>query len=205
MHPNPVFRKTPQAQNLAFADAQSFGILSVNGADGPMLAHVPFLLSGDGAVADLHLVRSNPIARGELPAPAVIAVQGPHGYVSPDWYEIDDQVPTWNYVAVHLRGRLELRPADELHDLLTRQSAHFEADLAPKPEWKMDKMSDDALAKMMRMIVPCRLHIDRVEGTWKLNQNKDDAVRRAAIQRITDGTRGVELAQLAQLMRAALQ
>ncbi|KAJ57113.1 negative transcriptional regulator [Actibacterium mucosum KCTC 23349] len=205
MHPNPVFRKTPPDQNLQFADAQSFGCLSINGADGPMLAHVPFLLAEDGKSADLHLVRSNPIARAELPARGVIAVQGPHGYVSPDWYGIDDQVPTWNYVAVHLRGKLETRPGAEMPDLLTRLSAHFERDLAPKPEWKMDKMSGAALAKMMRMIVPLRLHIDSVDGTWKLNQNKDDAVRQAAINRVTEGRRGMELQRLAQLMRAALQ
>lgn len=204
MHPNPAFRKTPRDRNLAFADGESFGTLAINGDDGPMLAHVPFLVAGDGASVDLHLVRSNPIARA-LPGEAVIAVTGPHGYISPDWYGIDDQVPTWNYVAVHLRGRLEMLPDDAMRDMLVRLSAHFEGDLAPKPQWVLDKMSDDALARMLRMIVPCRMQITSVDGTWKLNQNKPDAVRAAAIQRVTDGQRGIELNRLAGMMQSALQ
>ena len=63
MHPNPAFRQTARERNIGFARSRAFGILSVNGAEGPMLAHVPFLLSEDGATADLHLVRSNPVAR----------------------------------------------------------------------------------------------------------------------------------------------
>ena len=82
MHPNPIFRQADAARNLAFARARAFGILSVNGAEGPLLAHVPFLLNADGTAADLHLVRSNPVARAlATPQPAVIAVSGPDGYV----------------------------------------------------------------------------------------------------------------------------
>lgn len=118
-----------------------------------MLAHVPFLLEGD--CADLHLVRSNPILRGlDTSCPAVISVTGPDGYISPDWYGLADQVPTWNYVAVHLRGTLERRPEAELRALLDRQSAFFEARLAPKPPWIADKMPKEVLARMMRAIAP---------------------------------------------------
>jgi transcriptional regulator len=70
-----------------------------------MISHVPFVLNANGTEAELHLVRSNPIARAVTgPTQAVLAVTGPDGYVSPDWYDTPDQVPTWNYVAVHLRG-----------------------------------------------------------------------------------------------------
>ena len=166
MHPNPVYHTDDDARNLAFARDRGFGVLSVQGDSTPMLSHVPFLLSEDGKTAELHLMRSNPIARGlKQPLNAVLAVSGPDGYISPDWYGVDDQVPTWNYVAVHLTGVLELRPAEELRDLLDRESALFEQRLLPKPPWKTDKMSPEPLAKMMRMIVPCRMHIDQVDGT----------------------------------------
>ena len=179
MHPNPAFRGTPRDQNLAFARTRGFGILSVNGDDGPLLSHIPFLLSDNGHTADLHLVRSNSIARYP-DGPAVIAVSGPDGYISPDWYGIDDQVPTWNYIAVHLRGHLERLPPEMLDDMLARQSAHFENTLRPKTPWTMDKMTPDVRDRMMRMILPFRLRIDQVDGTWKLNQNKTEAARRAA-------------------------
>jgi transcriptional regulator len=120
-----------RTQFFAMVRARSFGILSVNGADGPLAAHIPFEL-GEGEVF-LHLARSNPIARAALPAPALLAVSGPDAYVSPDWYGADDQVPTWNYIAVHLRGVLEPLPEAALRGHLARVSAHMEGQLAPKP------------------------------------------------------------------------
>jgi hypothetical protein len=135
-------------------------MLTINGADGPLLAHVPFLLSEDGATADLHLARSNPIARTGLPAAAVIAVAGPDAYVSPDWYGLDDQVPTWNYIAVHLRGVLHPLPVETLREHADALSARFEAGLAPKKPWVSAKMADGTMDRMMRMILPFRLVID---------------------------------------------
>ncbi len=200
MHPNPIFRNEPDTRNLGFARERGFGTLAINGDNGPLLAHVPFILSDDGKRADLHLVRSNPIARA-LPSDAVIAVNGPDGYISPDWYEIPDQVPTWNYVAVHLRGTLEQRPAEELRDLLDRQSAQNEALLLPKTPWTAAKMTEEVLDRMMRMIVPCRMHVTDVQGTWKLGQNKDAQVRQSAARHLqADGDRP-DRADLSALMR----
>jgi len=114
MHPNPAFRKTPAERNLAFARARGFGALILNGPEGPLCAHVPFLMSDSGLEIDLHLARSNPIARSPLPAQALLAVQGEDAYISPDWYGLADQVPTWNYVAVHLRVTLSPLPQKAL-------------------------------------------------------------------------------------------
>ena len=128
MHPNPAFRQTPEDHSLAFAREAGFGLLCVGTDTAPLISHVPFLLAEDGSRAEFHLVRSNPIARLlSAPVPARLAVSGPHSYISPDWYGLADQVPTWNYVAVHLLGRIEGLPQETLHDLLDRQSAMFEA------------------------------------------------------------------------------
>ena len=102
---------------------------------------------------------------------------------------------------VHLTGRLEQRPQDELLDLLDRQSAFYEARLLPKPPWHSDKMEPEALERMMRMIVPVRLSIETVEGTWKLNQNKPETARTAVADQITTGF-GAELDDLARMMRS---
>jgi transcriptional regulator len=200
MHPNPAFRQTPEAATLAFLRARAFGTLAVNAEAGPLLSHVPFLLAEDAASADLHLVRSNPIARMDGVA-AVIAVSGPDGYVSPDWYGIDDQVPTWNYVAVHLRGRLERLGDGLMRDMLDRQSTAYEDRLAPKRPWTADKMSAGALDRLMRSILPFRLHVERIDATWKLNQNKPEAARLAAAEAIARSEIGQETAALARLMR----
>ena len=202
MHPNPIYHDADRAQNLDFARTRAFGVLAVSTAEAPLISHVPFLLSEDGTSADLHLVRSNPITRAlKTPQTARLAVSGPDGYVSPDWYGLADQVPTWNYVAVHLTGRLEQRPQDELLGLLDRQSAFYEARLLPKPPWHSDKMDREALERLMRMIVPVRLSIETVEGTWKLNQNKPEPARTAVADQITTGI-GAELDDLARMMRS---
>ena len=177
MHTNPAFRQAPEAQNLAFAAARGFGTLALNGAEGPLLSHIPFLLR-DGA-ALIHLTRSNPIARAGS-GPAVLSILGPESYISPDWYGAEDQVPTWNYVAVHLRGRFEPLPPETLRPMLDDLSAHFEALLAPKHPWTSAKMSDGAMERLMRMILPFRLLIESVDGTWKLGQNKTPDQRAGA-------------------------
>ena len=200
MHPNPIFRSGTEAEALAVARSRGFGILSVNGDAGPLAAHIPFEM-GQGGVF-IHLARSNAIARADLPAPALLAVSGPDAYVSPDWYGDADQVPTWNYVAVHLRGVLEPLPIDALRPHLERLSAQMEARLVPKPIWTMDKMKDETLARMMRMILPFRLVISAVESTMKLGQNKSDAQRAGAADGIAGMPLGMGAAQIAQMMRA---
>lgn len=203
MHPNPAFRQASDAANLAFARARGFGTLTVNGEAVPLVSHVPFLLDDAGTTAELHLVRSNPIARRVTgPTPATLAVLGPDGYVSPDWYGDANQVPTWNYVAVHLRGRLEPMDAAGLRAHLDRLSGHFEGRL-PKTPWTTDKMDPETLSRMMRTILPFRLRIDAVHGTWKLNQNKTRQMREGAAEGIAGSDLGQELTALAELMRAA--
>ncbi len=203
MHPNPAFRQTPAERNLAFARARGFGILSINGPDGPLAAHIPFLISADGTYLDLHLARSNPIARADLPAPALIAISGPDAYISPDWYGAPDQVPTWNYVAVHLRGTFAPLPVETLREHADALSARFEGDLLPKMPWVSTKMTEGVMERMMRMILPFRLTITGIDGTWKLNQNKPPEMRHAAADSLA--ATGGEAAShaLARLMRAA--
>ncbi len=202
MHPNPAFRKTATDHNLAFARARGFGVLSVNGPAGPLMAHVPFLLSDDGATADLHLARSNAVIAAGLPAQAVLAVMGPDAYISPDWYGVPDQVPTWNYIAVHLRGTLVQLPDDAMDSHLNALSDTFEARLAPKPIWKSSKMGEGVMDRMKRMILPFRLQITAVDGTWKLNQNKTPAARAGVIAALE--SQGGTQADIAQAMRDVL-
>ncbi|PKP84621.1 MAG: negative transcriptional regulator [Alphaproteobacteria bacterium HGW-Alphaproteobacteria-2] len=205
MHPNPAFRQTPAEQNLAFARERGFGILTVSVASGPLAAHVPFLLSPDGAFAECHLARSNPIARAALPAPALMIVAGPDAYISPDWYgtpeQIPDQVPTWNYIAVHLRGQLEALAEAALEPHLDALSAEHEARLSPKRPWTKSKMSPPAMPRMMRAILPFRLSVDAVEGTWKLSQNKPQVVRERAGDALARQPGAEGNAALAALMR----
>lgn len=201
MHPNPAFRQVPAEESLAFARHRGFGTLCVNGQAGPIMAHVPFLVTEtDGLSALIHLARSNAIARADLPTPAVIAVTGPESYISPDWYGAEDQVPTWNYVAVHLRGRLEPLAPETLRPMVDDLSAIFEARLLPKKPWTSAKMSEGVMERMLRMILPFRLVIEAVDGTWKLGQNKTPAQRAGAVAGLEAWSEPSPRAALARLM-----
>jgi transcriptional regulator len=206
MHPNPAFRQSPREKNLAFARARGFGILSINSPEGPLAAHIPFLLSDDASFADLHLARSNSIVRAGLPAPALLAISGPDAYISPDWYgphdQVPDQVPTWNYVAVHLRGTLEPLPEDALRPHVDALSTEHESRIAGKRPWTSAKMTTGAMPRMMRMILPFRFHVTSVDGTWKLNQNKAADVRARAAEALSAGTANAQ--DIAALIRRDL-
>ena len=202
MHPNSTFRSVTESANLAFARKRGFGILAVNGDFGPIVSHVPFVISEDGRNLNAHLVRSNPMLKAiDQQQPAVMAISGPDGYISPDFYGVDDQVPTWNYVAVHLRGQLRALAAEELRPHLDELAGRFEALLAPKPIWKADKMTPAILAKMMKFIVPVQMVISSVNGTWKLSQNKSDAARISAADHAENEIIGQDTRTLAALMR----
>ncbi len=201
MHPSPAFRQTPQIRNIAFARDRSFGVLTLAGPDGPLAAHVPFVLNEQGTALEAHLVRSNPIlSMLDTPQPALLVVSGPDGYVSPDWYDLADQVPTWNYVAIHLRGVLRRLPPESLPPHAAALSAQFEERLHPKRLWTEGKMDPETLARMRRMIVPIAMDITQIDGTWKLNQNKSDTTRQAAAKAMKTSAIGQETATLSALM-----
>lgn len=204
MHPNPIYHTGTRDDCVHMARDIGFGVLAVSAGDAaPMLSHVPFVLSKDGQSAELHLVRSNPIARAMVRdgLAARIAVQGAHSYISPDWYGIDDQVPTWNYVAVHLVGRLMPVDSTELPAMLDRLSDQFEDRLRPKPVWKSSKMPQDAMEKLLRAIVPFRFDIQQVDGTFKLGQNKPESARVGAANGAEAAGIGSDVARLAAMMR----
>ena len=204
MHPNPVFRQEPRDLVLEFARERGFGTLITTGSEGVLAAHVPFVLE-EGRVAG-HLVRTNPLAKHlhAGPAAALLIVSGPDGYVSPDWYEEprNRKVPTWNYVAVHLRGELRLIDQAALRSHLDRLAANFEERLAPKPAWATNKVDPGVLAGLMRQIVPVEMSVDTVDGTFKLSQNRSAADGAGAAAALAGGgTPGMETRALAVLMQ----
>jgi len=207
MHPNPIYRSSHSPEDISFLQDRGFGVLAVNGDAGPLLSHIPFQLSPDTIYIEAHLVRSNPIWRAlsEGPLSAVMAVSGGDSYVSPDWYDMPDQVPTWNYVAVHLRGTLRQLPQEELLGILERLSGEFERRLMPKPPWLITKMTPDALERMLCQIVPIALDIHSIEGTWKMSQNKPAPVRAGVVQGLATSPIGQNVSQISDLMSAALK
>jgi transcriptional regulator len=181
MHPDPHYTWHDVAAMRAFVAMRSFGTLFVSTPDGPCVAHVPAVALGEDRLA-FHISRSNRIARHLQGARALFVVNGEDGYVSPDWYGIADQVPTWNYVAVEMEGAVALMDEAALITQIDALSAAHEARLAPKPAWTRDKMTPGLAERMVRAIEGFVLTVETWRGTAKLGQNKPEAVRLAAAQ-----------------------
>jgi len=160
-------------------EAHNFGLL-VAGEDAggaPEAAHLPFVLDrARGPLGTLiaHVARANPLWRRFAPGREVLVVfQGPHAYVSPDWYAARGLVPTWNYVAVHGYGVPRLLTDEAAATAaLAALSATMEAGLAPKPPWTMDQLPAGARRSLVRGIVAFEIELARLEGKQKLNQNR---------------------------------
>ena len=145
------------------------------------------------------------VQEGAIGTPYLITGQKSYrfGDARPDWYGDPAQVPTWNYVAVHLRGTLHPLPHEALRAQLAVLSREFEARLAPKPEWVLDKVPAAALDRLLRQIQPFRFSVEDVDGTWKLGQNKSDALRDGAAAHMRASPIGQEVALLSALMLGA--
>jgi transcriptional regulator len=200
MHPAPGFKQEDEAVLLAHLARYSFATIAAAPAGRPLVAHAPVLarrLEG-GLVLDFHLSRGNALAPFLAEGFQAVAVSlAADAYVSPDWYETKGAVPTWNYASVEAEGLVTALDNDGLVALLDDLSALEEARLLPKPIWTRAKMAPGRFEAMCRSIIGARLTVDRLEGTFKLSQNKDEADR-AGVMTALGGH------PVAALMRAAI-
>lgn len=198
MHPAVAFRRADAEELLAWIAAHPFLTFAAAPAGRPLVAHAPVVVrrDGDGARLDFHLSRNNALAPFlEEGFAAVAASLGPDAYVSPDWYASADQVPTWNYLAVEAEGWVSAMDEAGLVRLLDDLSAQEEGRLAPKPPWTRGKMSAGRFETMLGGIVGASLRIVRLEGTFKLSQNKGEADRAGVIAGLGDRPIGTLVAR----------
>lgn len=196
MHPNAAFRHPDRALLETLIDEIGFGMVFAQTPDGPRVAHVALLSTGDGAV-QFHLSRGNALARHLTRSTALIVINGPDGYVSPRWYSDPEQVPTWNYVALELEGPVRRMDADGTLALVSDLSDKFEARVAAGEPWTMDKLPPARLRGLLAGIVGFEMEIQAWRETVKLSQNKDSTER----ERLVQGLESEGSLALAQLMR----
>jgi transcriptional regulator len=196
MHPDPRLQWTDREAMAAFVREQGFGAVFLTTSEGPRVAHVALSLRGEERIC-FHVSRRNALAAHLDGARALVVVQGPHAYVSPDWYEVQDQVPTWNYVAVEIEGIVRAVDDTLLLGDLAQLAAEQECRLAPKPAWTVNRLSPGLGQKMAAGIAGFAMDILAWRGTAKLGQNKPEAVRLSA----ADGLAATGAVEIAQLMR----
>lgn len=184
-HPPPVrpmyvpahFAVRDAAPLQALIAANAFGLLisPPAGPGGMVASHVPFLYEPDPAPHGrlvCHLAAANGQAAALDGQEVLCIFQGVHGYVSPNWYAKKPAVPTWNYTAVHAYGRASTtRDLARLRDIVDRLSAIYEG----PGGWKLSDEPDSFAESMLRGIVGIEIPVDRLEGKFKLSQNRPAA------------------------------
>jgi transcriptional regulator len=199
MHPSPRFRIADRETMARIVRAEGFGTLVVDTDAGLRAVHVPLLLQGERLL--FHVSRGNAVhaaltAGGE----ALVVVNGPHGYVSPDWYGLSGRVPTWNYVAVELNGPVSPLAREELACLLDALAELHESRLAPKPAWTRAQIDPSRYEALLDAIAGFALDIREWRGTAKIDQDKPVEVR----ARIGDALEARGERAMADLMRTDL-
>ncbi|MFY2556389.1 FMN-binding negative transcriptional regulator [Corallococcus terminator] len=198
------FEERDAQRLLELMTRHAFATLVTVGEDGaPFATHLPFLTERDvagGLRLLAHMALPNPQWRAFSAArDALVIFQGPHAYVSPTWYTTASQVPTWNYATVHAYGRPKVIDAgDEVLRILRETAARYEAGNA-RP-WTPEQ-SEEYVSRLMGGIVAFELRVTRLEGKFKLSQNKDEADRKAVVAALERSPFAGD-AELAALMRA---
>jgi transcriptional regulator len=196
MHPNRKFHIGDREAMAVFVREQGFGLLVAPTPQGLRAVHVPVLLDGERLL--FHVSKGNLIHDALLAgADGLFVATGAHGYISPDWYGLDDKVPTWNYQAVELEGQVHALDRHGLIALLDALSEEHEARLAPKPVWRRDKMSEGRFEGLCKAITGFALQIAQWRGTAKFDQDKAPEVR----ARVADELARLGDAALARAMR----
>jgi transcriptional regulator len=203
---NPVsFAETNVDLLHAFIRAHPLGILVSNGPDGPEAAHLPLFLDARAGLLRCHMARANPQWQRLEPGGRVLVIfSGPNHYITPNWYpskrEHGEVVPTWNYAAVHVTGTA--RVFEDTVSLLRHLGELTDAQEAGFPEpWSVADAPQDYVEGMAKAVVGVEIAVERIEGKWKMSQNRSDADRKAVIAAL-DALGSHAGHEMANLMRA---
>ena len=190
------FAETDTLTLHEFMRTHSFATLVTQRGDAPFANHLPLMLdSGVGTHGALlgHMARNNPqwqdFAAG---AEVLIVFQGPHAYVSPAWYGPNAMVvPTWNFMAVHAYGKARILSEEELVATLDQLVDENEK-VFPQP-WKFE-LTQAMRERMLSAIVGFEIVLDRLEGKFKLSQNRSEQDQRNVIAQLSQSEHGKDVA-----------
>jgi transcriptional regulator len=170
------FAENDEAVLFANMERYDFAMVITSGLFGLRCSQVPILVQrrDNKVILQGHLARPNPqCADIDGSTEALVVFAGPHAYISPSWYKSHPAVPTWNYVAVHARG--VIRAIDD-HEwlrqfLLTLSNRHEQYENNP---WQMQDLPETYLSSMIKGIVGFEIEASKIEGKFKLSQNRPE-------------------------------
>ena len=203
----PAFTETRTELLIEHIERHEFGLLVSHGPKelngGLIASQMPFLMERrDGRLyLQGHLARANPqLADLDGASEALAIFAGPHAYISPSWYHAGPAVPTWNYATVHAYGPARTIPdPDWLRDFVHRLTERHEA-REPVGPWRMADLPEAYVASMLNGIIGVEIRVTRLDGKFKLSQNRPAADRPRIIAAL-EGREDPDSRSVAQLMR----
>lgn len=183
-------------------EENSFATLVSQHNGTPFATHLPLLLNREKQFLHGHFARPNPQWR-DIAGQEILAIfQGPHSYISPSWYETKTAVPTWNYVAVHVYGKVELVEDEiELFESLKEMVEKYEK---KGSTYQLDGVDSTYLQGLSKGIVGFKIHINKMEGKAKLSQNHPVERQELVIAKL-DQIDDQDSKKVARLMKGNLQ
>ena len=197
MYSPSAFSITDPSVIRAFLQQNSFGILVSRDGEHLHDTHTPLLISEDLRLISGHISRANRQWQSWADYPSVkIIFHGPHSYISPRFYKSEFNVPTWNYSAISIDGKIKI--------IEDRQSSiQILQDLISKHEgpsgWKLN-LEDERYIKLFDAVVCFSIEVDKIDAKFKLNQNKSDEDKQSVISHLLESSYSIDH-QIAELMK----
>ncbi|WP_210610080.1 FMN-binding negative transcriptional regulator [Priestia flexa] len=178
-----------------------FGTLFSHHNGEPCATHLPLNLNKEEKTLYGHLARANEQWKDAVDQQVLAVFQGPHSYISPSWYETNQAVPTWNYVAVHVYGQLEIiKDQHTIFELLKNSVEKYEK---PESTYQLKGVDANLVEGLSKGIVAFKIHITKMEAQAKLSQNHSVERRKRVIQHLEESGR-IDSIQVAELMKSTL-
>ncbi len=171
MYIPPYYKENDEQKLIEFMQTYNFAILISTNDSNMCATHLPFVIEkrGEKIILVCHMAKANPQWQLFTLNEVLVIFQGPHAYISPTHYEKEQNVPTWNYIAVHATGKTKLisKPS-EVIALMEKTINHFEKQFYK--QWK--NLSTEYVNGMLKAIVAFEIEVTKLEGKFKLSQNK---------------------------------
>ena len=181
----PKFYKVTDVDEIReFVQHHSFGTLVTTRKGRPIATHLPLQLvkKDEDCYITGHMAYGNPQWRTfEASEETLIMFQGPHSYISSSWYE-QENVPTWNYQAVHMYGAAQILDEEEMRQDLVKLLKKYEQHRSDPVLW--DKLSPSLLEKEMKGIVGFKVKVNEIQAAYKMSQNRNETDYRNIIEQL---------------------
>ena len=199
IHPLNSWENEPEI--LEFIQKNAFATLVTHIEGKPWATHLPFVFaknSDEKAILSGHIARANPQWKSFKDGDEVLVIfQGPHAYISSSWYN-HENVPTWNYLAVHVYGKIRLIEGEELMVHLKSLVDTYEEGRINRV--RLETMSESYIESQIRALVGFEISITEVQSSAKLSQNRDEVNYRNIIKNLEESTSNLDH-EIAQEMK----